>query len=145
MPRLALLNMVIGFVIIFLSASLGTFIVDIMTELFISAPQLTNSWQQTLLRSAHGHVTLLGFTHILFGLTLPYSQLSTRLKFWQTVGIAAGTVAMGPLLLLKSYTPPTSDTDLLSLLIGLMLSLFLFALIFHAFGIFVRMKKTPSL
>lgn len=144
MPRLALLNMVIGFVVVFLSASLGTFIVDTMTELFISAPQLTNSWQQTLLSSAHGHVALFGFTHILFGLTLPYSQLSVRLKVWQTVGITAGTVAMGPLLLLKSYIPPTSDIDLLSLLIGLLLSLFLFALIFHAFGIFVRMKRTPS-
>ena len=142
MSRLALTNMVIGFVLVFLSASLGTFIVNEMTTLYVTAPQQLTAWQHTLARSAHGHSTLCGLMHILFGLTLPYSRLSPRLKLWQTVGIGAGSIAMGPLLLLKSLTQPSLDLDPLSLLMGLLLSTFLFAIIFHAFGIFLRIKST---
>ena len=141
MSRLALTNMVIGFVIVFLSASLGTFIVNTMTELYVTAPEHLAAWQHTLARSAHGHSSLCGLVHILFGLTLPYSRLSERSKLWQAGGILAGSIAMGPLLLLKSLSEPSLDLDLLSLLMGLLLSLFLFALIFHAFGIFLRIKS----
>ena len=141
MSRLALANMVIGFVLVFLSASLGTFIVNQMTELYVTAPQHLAAWQHTLARSAHGHSTLCGLVHILFALTLPYSRLSARLKLWQALGILAGSIAMGPLLLLKSLTPPTLDLDILSVVMGLLLALFLFAIIFHAFGIFLRLRN----
>lgn len=141
MSRLALINMVIGFVIVFISASLGTFIVNTMTELYVTAPQHLAAWQHTLARSAHGHSTLCGLVHILFALTLPYSRLSARFKLWQSLGILAGSIAMGPLLLWKSLIPPTLELDLLSVVMGLLLSLFLFAIIFHAFGIFLRIRR----
>lgn len=140
MSRLALINMVIGFVLVFLSASLGTFIVNEMTELYLTAPEHLAAWQHTLARSAHGHSTLCGLVHILFALTLPYSRLSERLKLWQAVGIFAGSIALGPLLLLKSLMQPSLALDPLSMVMGLLLSLFLFAIIFHAFGIFLRIK-----
>ncbi len=143
MTRLALINMVIGFVLVFLSASLGTFIVNEMTELYLTAPQHLAAWQHTLARSAHGHSTLCGLVHILFALTLPYSCLPPRFKLWQAGGILAGSIALGPLLLLKSLTQPSLDLDLLSLTMGLLLSMFLFALAFHAFGIFLRIKAMP--
>lgn len=137
MPRLALINMVIGFAIIFLSASFGTFIVVELEELFRSAPHLVNDWYMTLLQSSHGHSSLLGMIHILFGLTLPYSQLSATLKFYQTLALIAGSLAMGPILALRA----TVDGDLLVVISGLLLALFLFAIIFHAFGIYLRIRR----
>ena len=136
MSRLALVNMVIGFTIIFLSASFGTFIVIELEELFRSAPHLVNDWYMTLLQSSHGHSSLLGMIHIMFGLTLPYSRLSATFKFYQTLALIAGSLAMGPILVLRA----TVDNDLLVVISGLLLALFLFAIIFHAFGIYLRIR-----
>ena len=136
MSRLALVNMVIGFTIIFLSASFGTFIVVELEELFRGAPHLVNDWYMTLLQSSHGHSSLLGMIHILFGLTLPYSRLSATFKFYQTLALIAGSLAMGPILVLRA----TVDSDLLVVISGLLLALFLFAIIFHAFGIYLKIR-----
>lgn len=140
MPRLALINMVVGFVIIFLSASFGTFIVVEMQEMFRSAPHLINDWYMTLLQSAHGHSSLFGMIHVLFGLTLPYSRLSTTLKIYQTLALLAGSLAMGPLLALRATSPAASD-GVVVVVSGLLLALFLFAIIFHAFGIYLRIRQ----
>ena len=139
MPRLALINMVIGFTIVFLSASFGTFIVVEMEEMFRSAPHLVNDWYMTLLQSSHGHSSLLGMIHVLFGLTLPYSQLSATVKFYQTLALLAGSLAMGPILALRAIA--FINDNLLVVISGLLLALFLFALIFHAFGIFLRIRQ----
>ena len=138
MPRLALINMVIGFTIIFLSASFGTFIVVEMEEMFRSAPHLLNDWYMTLLQSSHGHSSLLGMIQILFGLTLPYSRLSTTFKGYQTLALIAGSLAMGPILALRATV--FTDSELLLVINGLLLALFLFAIIFHAFGIYLRSR-----
>ena len=95
MPRIALFNMMIGFTVLLLSASGGTFIAYDMTEAFLKNNDQLNTWQMTLFRSAHGHFNLFGMVHILMGLTIPYSQLSVSLKSWQTGMMLAGTVAMG--------------------------------------------------
>lgn len=138
MSRLALINMVIGFTIIFLSASFGTFIVVELEELFRSAPHLVNDWYMTLLQSSHGHSSLLGMIHILFGLTIPYSRLSETLKFYQTLALIAGSLAMGPILVLRA-TAVINDSFLV-VISGLLLALFLFAIIFHAFGIYLKIR-----
>ena len=140
MPRLALINMVIGFAVLFIGGTLGTFIAYDISEAYRSAPEQMHSWQQTIARSVHGHTGLFAFSHVLFALTLPYSRLSARIKFWQTVGFCAGTVAMCPLLYLKSFLAPHFFSDPLSVLIGILLSAYLFAVAFHAFGIFLRIK-----
>lgn len=141
MSRLALINMVIGFAVLFIGGALGTFIAYDLSKIYLAAPEQLHSWRQTIAQSVHGHTSLFAFSHVLFALTLPYSRLSARLKFWQTLGICAGTIAMCPLLYLKSFLPPHFVSDPLSILIGTLLSAYLFAIAFHAFGIFLRIKN----
>ena len=138
--RLALINMVIGFAVLFFGGALGTFVAYDLSKIYLSAPEQLHGWQQTIARSVHGHTGLFAFSHVLFALTLPYSRLSARIKFWQTLGICAGTIAMCPLLYLKSFLAPHFISDPLSMLIGALLSAYLFAIACHAFGIFLRIK-----
>jgi len=135
MPRLGLLNMFIGFVILFLCACGGAFIANDMTEAFIRDPAILEGWQLTLLKSAHGHGNLFGVLHVLFGLTLPYSLANTRFKTLQTAGLFMGSVAMGLGLIWRATMKPSADIDFPAIVLGILLSAALLALVSHAAGL----------
>lgn len=135
MPRIAIVNFLIGFVVLFLAASAGAFIANDLTESFLKDRELLNTWNAVLARSAHGHTNLFAILHICFGLTIPYSVFSSRVKFLQTIGLSAGTFAMGPLMLVRSFAPPTDSLDVTAILIGICLSGALVMIFSHACGL----------
>lgn len=142
MPRLSLANFLIGFVAITLAFSGGFFIVTDAEKAFLHDPALMTSWQYTLLKSAHGHLNLFGYLHILFGLTLPYTGLSQRVKLWQTLGFLLGTLSMGVLLFLRAYNMPVLEAvDWLGGAIGGFLSLSLAALLVHCYGLGSKLMR----
>jgi hypothetical protein len=79
--------------------------------------------------------------HVLFGLTVAYSAFSPKVKSWQTCGLALGTVAMGPMMLVKAATPPVEGYDALGLIMGAMLSAALAALASHALGVGLKLTR----
>jgi len=135
MPRLALLNMLMGFSILSIVAAAGAFIATDLTEAYLNDPELIHSWEILLSKSSHGHTNLFGILHICFGLTLPYSQLSMKIKKLQTLFLFLGVVAMGPLMFLRGKVGPAENIDVLEILTGLCLSLALITLVSHAFGL----------
>jgi hypothetical protein len=135
MHRLALINFIIGFSVLFLAAAAGAFIANDLSEAFIRDRELLNSWNAVLTRSAHGHTNLFGMLHICFGLTIPYSVFSVRIKKLQTFGLIAGTFAMGPLMMLRASTPPSEGVDVTAILIGCCLSLALATIFSHTCGL----------
>ena len=141
MPRLAILNMTLGFFLITLAAAAGPFIAADMTKAFLYDAAQLSSWQITLHTSAHGHTNLFGMTHVLFGLTLPYSALSPRLKILQTIGLGAGSFAMAVLMTLRGGLGPVAGLDALEIATGVLLSAALAALLSHAAGLLVRVLR----
>ncbi len=141
MSRLSIFNMAIGFLLLFFSACAGAFVSFDMTNAFLRDPTLLDSWQLTLLKSSHGHTNLFGMIHVLFGLTLPYSRLPESVKKYQTLGLCAGSFAMGPLMMIKAYSGPQDSFDPLGLLIGVCLSAALLVLGTHASALFYRFVK----
>ncbi len=141
MSRLGLLNILSGFTVLFLSASAGAFLANDITAAFIADKELLDTWQMTLLRSAHGHFNLFGILQILLGLTLPYSPWNLTVKKSQTVGLFLATLAIGPGLMIRAYTKPSVDLDLTAILVGLFLSLGLLTLLSHAAGIGYKLFK----
>lgn len=138
MPRLAVMNMAVGFLCMFLAASGGAFIATSMSKSYLSDPSQLESWQHMLMESAHGHFNLFGVTHILLGLTMPYSLLSRRVKLLQSIGLGLGTFAMGPGLLARGYLGPQRGTDPIEILLGVCLSCALLCLASHAYGLFAK-------
>jgi hypothetical protein len=141
MNRLGILNMFIGFVILFLAAAGGSFIAFEMTTGFLKDPQILESWRLTLQQSSHGHTNLFGMLHIMFGLTLPYSDLTLRWKTWQTWGLFLGSLAMGPGMMARALVGPTESTDLTGVLVGLGLSAALLVLVSHAGGLMAKLMR----
>lgn len=141
MPRVALLNLVIGFTVLFVAAAGGAFVANDLSEAFLRDHELLNSWNAVLQRSAHGHTNLFGMLHICFGLTIPYSIFSDRIKKLQTWGLAAGTFAMGPLMIVRSSLPPTEGLDVMSVVIGIFLSAALAMLFSHSCGLLGKYMK----
>ena len=141
MARVALWNIFVGFVVVFISASAGAFIAQDITQNVISGTDGINTWFAILSRSAHGHFNLFGFLHILMGLSLSYSLLSEKSKILQSVFLSMGTLAMGPVLLIKAYTEPTRELDALSYMIGAMLSLALLSIAMHIYGLGLKIIK----
>lgn len=135
MPRIALINMLIGFSALCLAAAAGAFLSMDLTKNYVLDPASIHNWHSLLTKSSHGHFNLFGILHILFGLTLPYSQLAARWKKLQTFGFAAGLVAMGPCMLYKASQAPSLGIQVIDLLIGVLLSASLLALFSHAGGI----------
>jgi hypothetical protein len=137
--RISQLNFLIGFAVVFLAAAAGAFVAFDTTEAFINDPgELNSSWRMLLQRSSHGHVNLFGVLHICMGLTIPYSALKPKIKLLQTVGLALGTFAMGPLMLIRSFGAPSDKLDVMEALIGACLSCALLALGVHLAGILAR-------
>ncbi len=141
MSRISLFNLAIGFLVLFIAACYGAFIATDLTSDFIHDPALLNSWSTKITQSSHGHTNLFGILHIAFGLTLPYSIWPNRIKIMQTIGLAAGTIAMGPLMLIKSSIPPHQDYDVASMAIGIFLSFALCAILTQSVGIFARILR----
>lgn len=134
MSRIALLNMAWGFLLIFMAACGGAFVALNATDQFMAgavAPQ----WQSMLQASSHGHTSLFGIIHILLGLTLGYSKATPRENIVKSVGLFAGSFAMGPLLLIRAALGPTLSTEVNGILIGVGLSGALAAILFHAVGL----------
>ena len=141
MARLSILNMLIGFTILFIAACGGPFLAQITTDEFIQTDTPLNNWLFTLLKSAHGHTNLFGMIHILLGITLPYSCLSTKTKRLQTIGLSMGSFSMSFLLILRAFQGPKNDIDYLGMLIGLCLSAALAAIGLQAFGLYKKWMR----
>lgn len=141
MARLGILNMALGFTILFLAAAAGAFISFDLTQAYLHDLSQLDSWQMTLLKSSHGHSNLFGMLHIALGLTLPYSPLSYRYKLAQTLSLAAGTLAMGPLMIVRAMSGPSDSFDVIGLTIGAGLSLALLALASQAAALFYKLLR----
>ena len=142
MPRIALFNMMFGFGVLFFAAAAGVFLSQDITSSIIHDEKYLTSWVYILKRSAHAHTNLFGMLHVLFGLTLPYSELSSRCKYYQTIGLVCGTVAMAVGLLLQAWQgPKDSIYDLIGLFMGLLLGAALLTLISHASGIYMKFSR----
>jgi hypothetical protein len=141
MPRLNILNMAIGFTVLFFAACAGAFVSFDMTEAFLKDASLLHSWRATLEASAHGHTNLFAMLHILLGLTLSYSPLSQRMKALQTAGLFAGVIAMGPLMMIRASYGPSASLEGMGLMIGVLLSLALVTLATHAAALIYRFVK----
>ena len=140
MSRLSLINFVIGFTVILIASSAGAFIGLEMTQNEIA--KIPESWGLVLRRSAHGHFNLFGLIHILFGLTLPYSNVSTIIKKWQSIGLFLGTLSMGPGMIYRSTLPPTDDFDLATWIVSLGLSCYLLAMTIHILGLLLKIRRS---
>ncbi len=141
MPRLGLLNMALGFTVLFFAACAGAFVSFDLTEAYLRDVTQLHTWRTTLLSSAHGHSNLFGLLHIAFGLTLPYSPLEARWKALQTGGLFGGVVAMGPLMMIRSAYGPSESLEGVGLLIGALLSLALLTLASHASALIYRFVR----
>ncbi len=145
MPRVALFNMLIGFILILISAMAGTFIAQDLTQAYLNDPEsqlaMLHNWQTTILKSAHGHINLFGMLHILFGLTIPYSILSKKIKIFQTLGFISASLSMSIGMLIKSQTGPQLDMGICDVLMGISFSLLFIAIAGHAFGIWCKMSR----
>ena len=141
MARISLYNIIFGFAVIFFAAIYGALLALDTTDTLVHAPIDMLRWEQTLSRSAHGHTNLFGILHICFGLTFPFSILSVRTKTIQSIFLACGTFAMGPLMILRAKFGLPIGTDYLGGIIGLFLSLTLASLLVHTVGLAMKTFK----
>lgn len=141
MPRLAVFNMMFGFLVLFLAAAAGAFLATDLTDGYLKDRAFLDTWVLTLTKSAHGHTNLFATIHVVFGLTMPYSIFSSRMKTAQTVGLVLGTLAMGPGMLVRAYSGPVAGLDAIEVVIGVMLSCALIALFSHAAGLAGKLLK----
>ena len=143
MPRIALVNMIIGFAVLTCTVLAGAFLVSAINDGYLHDRSILESWSHLLQKSAHGHSNLFGILHVVFGLTLPYSVYTQRIKIWQTAGLSLGTFAMGPLLVVRSILGPTIDVDMLGVVVGSFLSLSLISLASHTVGMTLKFLRHP--
>ena len=137
MNRIALINMAWGFMLILMAACGGVFVALNTTEAFMQGI-VTPRWQELLQTASHGHISLFGVIHVLLGLTIPYAKASPFENRIKSIGVALGSLAMGPLLLVRAALGPTMSTELNGVLIGVCLSSAIFAIAYHAFGIMLK-------
>jgi len=135
MSRLALFNLIIGFLWIALAASAGAILAFDLSDLYTNNQAFVSSWRIALQKSSHGHTNLFGLLEICFGLTLAYSTFGFRIKLLQTIGIFLGAVAMGPLMLMRSFGNPSTEIDALTILASVFLSCSLVAIFMHVLGL----------
>jgi hypothetical protein len=130
MSRTGLANMAWGFFMIFVAACGGVFVALRLTETFLVS-DFTPSWESVLRTSSHGHTALFGTIHVLLGLTLPYDGRTERVRKLKTIGLFLGSLAMGPLMLIRAALGPTLSTEINGLAIGVCLSCALIAVLAH--------------
>ena len=138
MSRMALINITWGFFLIFVAACGGVFVALETTQAFVHGA-LTPRWEALLQTASHGHVSLFGVIHVLLGLTLSYTRASVFENKLKTLGVALGSLAMGPFLLIRGALGPTLSTEFNGVVIGVCLSCALFAIAYHALGLFLRL------
>ncbi len=138
MPRLGLLNILIGFSWIALAASGGVFVANEITYRFLENISV-QPWKEIISAASHGHSALFGLVQIVFGLSLSYSTLSIRWKKIQTIGLCCGLLGMGPLMMIRAYIGPTPGYDWNGIILGGLLSVWLLAIISHIFGLGAKM------
>ena len=139
MPRLALVNIAIGFWVLAFSAAAGAFVATDLTATYIAEGTFHSTWESVLTASAHGHTNLFGMIHIAFGLTLPYSRVSQKWQSLQTAGLGLGVLAMGPGMIIRSRLSPTVGNDPLGIVMGCLLSAALAAIFTHAVALTGRL------
>lgn len=145
MSRLSILNMALGFFVLFFAACAGAFVSFDMTQAFLHDLKQLDTWEMTLLQSSHGHSNLFGILHIALGLTLPYSPLALRWKQLQTVGLFGGVLAMGPGMIMRAFAGPSDSFDALGLTIGVGLSMALVSLGTHSAALFYKLMRRQAL
>ena len=141
MPRIGIVNILIGFLAILLASCGGFFLATEADKAFLLNQQLLSSWQYTLLKSAHGHLNLFGMLHILVGLSIPYSKLSKTFLFVQTGGLFLGTLTMGVFLLFRAFAGLPQGSDIFGIFIGVNLSAALGALVLHCYGLSLKLFR----
>ena len=95
MRRIAILNFVIGFSLIFVAACGGAFVALRSTESYIHGAAAA-PWELVLQASSHGHTNLFGMIHIMLGITMPYCRATMMVDRLKTFCLSAGSFAMGP-------------------------------------------------
>jgi hypothetical protein len=145
MSRLSILNMALGFLVLFFAACAGAFVSFDMTQAFLHDLKQLDTWEMTLLQSSHGHSNLFGILHIALGLTLPYSPLAFHWKKIQTIFLFGGVLAMGPGMIMRALAGPSESFDALGLSIGVGLSMALVSLGTHAAALFYKLMRRQSL
>lgn len=143
MPRLGLLNMCLGFIVVFFAASAGVFHALDLTTIWLQDPESAarGDWQRMLNASSHGHTNLFGYLQILTGLTMSWSALPVRVKVFQTAALLAGVLAMGPGMMIRASLGPTPSLDLTGIAIGTGLSAALVAVALQALGIGMKLVR----
>lgn len=144
MPRLGILNFVLGFLFIFLSSSAGLFLATDQAQMFVNDPEALGSWWVTLSTSAHGHTNLFGMLHVLLGLTLPYGVSSRKLDVMKTAGVFLGAFAMSVLMTVRAMGKPVVGYDALGVLMGICFAAALTAIGLHLFGLLSSLYKRDS-
>ena len=140
--KLALINIIIGFWLIFIASSGGFFIADWQKNLVLNNKFIELlSWWGLIAKSSHGHTNLFGMLHILFGLTLEISTMRIIVKYLQTVAFFMGSLAMSVLLFIRSYHKPTFNEDVLSVIIGFLLSIYLLGILTHIIALSYSLVK----
>ncbi len=143
MSKVAICNMLVGFIVLFLAMCAGAFVATAADEAFLQQKELLFSWAYVLQKSAHGHLSLFGYLHILFGLSIPYSRHSQQVKVWQSGGIFLGTFAMSILMILRSWqgVPSAEGIDYLGALIGICLVAAMLSVLVHIHGLWCRIRS----
>ena len=141
MPRISILNFLLGYLFIFLSASGGFFLSEEYTMAHLQGGDDLQSWWLQIAASAHGHTNLFGMLHILLGLTIPYSFKSRKIRVLKTVGLFLGSLAMSFLLYFRAYQKPTLGYDFIGILIGVCLSGALFSIGLQIFGLILKLRR----
>ncbi|WP_141731110.1 hypothetical protein [Oligoflexus tunisiensis] len=145
MSRLSILNMALGFLVLFFAACAGAFVSFDMTQAFLHDIKQLGTWEMTLLQSSHGHSNLFGVLHIVLGLTLPYSPLPLRWKQVQTICMFGGVLAMGPGMIMRALAGPSESFDALGLSIGVGLSMALACIGTHTAALFYKYMRRQGL
>ena len=140
MEKISLWNLIIGFLVIFFAACAGPFLALDATKSFIHDPGHLQSWTFTLMASAHGHTNLFGILHCLFGLSFPYSAVSKKHKYLQTIGLSCGTFSMSVLMVFRASGSPVEGFDVPGLLTGVLLSFALLAIGSHCLGLMLKLR-----
>lgn len=140
MRRIAIFNLAFGFSLIFVAASGGAFVALQSTEAYLQGV-VAPSWRSLLQASSHGHTNLFGVLHVLLGLTMPYARSTVAVDRLKTFGLLTGSLAMGPLLLVRAALGPAISMDGLGIVIGSCLTLALAALLSHTIGLFRRLNE----
>jgi hypothetical protein len=135
--RLVLLNLLIGFTAVSVAMAGGFFLAQDAEWSLQQAGQLVLTWPLVLRKSAHSHLNLFGYLHVLFGLTLSYSSLPLRWQRLQTCSLASGTLAMGLGLTLRSFqAPPSAGTiQLIAIVMAFCLTAAMVAIVGHVVGL----------